>query len=151
MENTVSWAKPSGKGKSFWDGECSLATKEAKAKASRYRVSRSEYAEHAWRAALKKRDKVISKAKTLHFRRGVHEIAQSSRGVWGIVSWARNDSTYPKPLSKFSLMRRTEESLVTTFEEKVNTLRKTFFPPPPQADISDILEAVYSSSLSMSS
>ncbi len=81
MENTVPWAKPSGKGKLFWDGECSQVTKEAKAKASRYRVSRSEHAEHVWRAALKKRDKVISRVKTLHFRRGVHEMAQLSRGV----------------------------------------------------------------------
>ena len=78
-------------------------------------------------------------------------MAQSSRGVWGIASWARNDSIYLKPLSKFPSMRRTGESLVTTFEEKVNALRKTFFSSSPQVDISDILEAVYSSPLLMSS
>ena len=48
-------------------------------------------------------------------------------------------------------MRRTGESLVTTFEEKVNALRKTFFSSPPQADIFDILEAVYSSPLLINS
>ena len=48
-------------------------------------------------------------------------------------------------------MRRIEESLVTTFKEKVNALRKTFFSSLSQIDIFDILKAVYSSSLLMSS
>ncbi len=48
-------------------------------------------------------------------------------------------------------MRRIEKSLVTTFKEKVNALRKTFFSSSPQTDIFDILEAAYSSSLLMSS
>ena len=74
MKNIVSWAKSLEKDKLFWDGECSLATKKAKAKIFRYRVSRSEHAEHVWRATLKKRNKIISKIKTLHFRRKVHEI-----------------------------------------------------------------------------
>ena len=74
MKNIVSWAKSSGKDKLFWDGEYSLATKKAKTKTFRYRVSRNEHAEHTWRAALKKRDKIISKVKTLHFRRGVYEM-----------------------------------------------------------------------------
>ncbi len=78
-------------------------------------------------------------------------MAQLPRGVWGIASWARNDSTCPKPLPKFPPMRRIGEGLANTFEEKVNTLRKTFFPPPPKADISDILEAEYPSPLRISS
>ncbi len=78
-------------------------------------------------------------------------MAQSPRGVWGIVSWARNDSTCLKSLSKFSLMRRIGENLVTTFKEKVNALRKTLFSSFSQIDISDILKAVYSSSLLISS
>ena len=47
-------------------------------------------------------------------------------------------------------MRRTEKSLITTFEEKVNALRKTFFSSSSQIDIFDILKAVYSSSLLIS-
>ncbi len=149
VERAVPWAKSIGKGKSFWSRECSQVSREAKSLASQYQTSRSRYSENAWKAAIKRRNKVLSKAKALHFREGVHRAAQSSKGIWNLAKWARNESMNPRPLPKFPPLKKHNEGPATTFEEKVETLRETFFPPPPQADLADIPGTIYPPPLTM--
>lgn len=138
-----SLAKPSDRARSFWDHDCSEATQKAKRLATEYQHSRGNRREEEWRTALKHRNKVISRAKTLDFRRGVHEAGESQKGIWGLAKWARQNSMNPKPLPKFPALKDGEADLAGSFEGKVKVLRRTFFPPPPQADLTDIEDTVY--------
>ena len=151
VDKTVPWAKPSDKARSFWNQECAEATRVTKQLAVEYQENRSDHREEKWREAIKARNKAISKAKTLDFRRGVHEAGESQKGIWGLAKWARQDSMNPKPLPKFPALKRGDTTMARSFEDKVGVLRKTFFPPPPQADLSDIDNAIYPGPIGMDS
>lgn len=81
IEETVPWAKPAKRTKSFWNTDCKEATKEAVRKTRRYQTNRSFTTERERSAAIKKRNKTIARAKSLYFRNGVHEAAESARGI----------------------------------------------------------------------
>jgi len=88
--------------------------------------------EGAKNAAIKERNRVLRTEKAIDFRRKIHNAAESRKGIWGFAKWARNDSSSPRPLPKFPPLRRGDgEGVAETFEEKVEVLRTTFFPPPP--------------------
>lgn len=149
VELTVPWAKPPQRVKSFWNEDCNRAVSAAKGRTRHYQNSRSERSATNMRRAIQERDKILSKAKALHFRNGVHKAAQSPKGIWKLDKWARNDSMNPRPLPKTMPLQQSTGGLTTTFEGKVSVLREAFFPPPPQADLTDTQGAVYPTPLAM--
>ena len=144
IENTVPWAKPSTKVKTFWGPECRAATDKAQARAREYRKSRSDRTEKAWKDSIRERNRIFKKAKALHFRKSVHESAESKKGIWNLAKWAKDRSQEPKPLPKFPSLKKRSGELASKFEDKVTVLRETFFPPPSPAEVDDLKEAVYS-------
>ena len=146
---TVPWAKPPGKGKSYWTPECTKAVRRAKDAIAKTKGSRGTASEQQRTTAIRDRNRVITKAKALAFRRAVHEAGESPKGVWQLAKWARENSMEAKPLPKFpALKQAADRQMATTFKEKVSVLRETFFPPPPQADLADIQDANYPDPLS---
>ena len=143
VEETVPWAKPAKRAKSFWNADCKEATKEAAQKTRHYQNDRSHTTERERSMAIKKRNKIIAKAKSLYFRNGVHKAAESTKGIWRLAKWARNDSMRQRPLPKFPALQKSLGEKAYLFEDKVSVLRDTFFPPPPQADLADITGLVY--------
>ena len=107
------------------------------------------YREEKWREALNARNGIISKAKTLDFRLSVHEAGESQKGVWGLAKWARQDSMNPKPLPKLPALERRDNGRAESLEDQVGVLRETSFPPPPQADLTDVHETVYPDPIGM--
>ena len=72
----------------------------------------------------------------------VHEATEKPGGIWRLAKWARTKSHLPPPIPQFPTLQ-TENGLATTFEEKERALRMKFFPPPPEADLSDIANYSY--------
>lgn len=55
-----------------------------------------------------------------------------------MARWGKERSGKPREVPKFPPLRREDGSMATTFEQKIERLRKAFFPPPPLADLEDI-------------
>jgi exonuclease III len=137
VQHTVPWARP-GKGKSYWNQACTYITQEVKRLAKQYRGDRRQETEQVWRQAIQIRNKTLQKARTLDFRTQVDKAAKSERGIWSLAKWAKTDSRKPKVLPQFPVLQRGDGGLARTVEEKMATLRETFFPAPIEADLSDI-------------
>lgn len=89
-----------------------------------------------------KKQKVIKKAKHLFFRTQISEAASSSNGLWRLVKWACIKSQALREIPKMppSVFNN---CTANTFEEKIDMLKASFFPPPPEADLSDIESYTY--------
>jgi hypothetical protein len=99
----------------------------------------------AWRVyleALSAKGEVIRKAKAAHFKQAVAEAARGRRGIWPLAKWAKTRSHLPStPPSIPNLV--TPTGIATTPTEKAEALKARFFPPMPDANLSDIPNALY--------
>ena len=95
-----------------------------------------------------KKVKAIQKAKTLYFRESVHKAEISPREIWTLARWAKNQSQTPKELPVFPAMRFQSMNTVkaTSFEGKIQILKKCFFPLSQEASLEDINTAHYPTS-----
>ena len=142
IEKTVPWSRPSPRARSFWNGRCDAVTKEARRQRRAWQESRSLEDWEALKSAYARKKKVIQKAKTLDFRRGIHEASQSPEGIWRLARWAKDKSHLPQELPQFPALVK-EGGMADTFETKVEVLKEKFFPPPQAADLGDINDAEY--------
>ena len=69
-------------------------------------------------------------------------MSEKPNGIWKLARWAHTKSHLPPPLPQFPDLHTSRE-LANTFEEKERAFRENFFPPPPEADLSDIDGYVY--------
>jgi len=94
--------------------------------------------------------RTIRKAKALAFREGVHKASLKPTGVWRLARWGREKSGKPKALPQFPAIKDGTGGKATDFDGKVRALRKTLFPPPPQADLGNIATARYLAPIELS-
>ncbi len=99
----------------------------------------------AWRVyleALNAKGEAIRKAKAVHFKQAVAEAARGRRGIWPLAKWAKTRSHLPPtPPSIPNLV--TPSGTATTPVDKAEALKTRFFPPMPDAYLSDIPNASY--------
>jgi hypothetical protein len=99
----------------------------------------------AWRVYLEaanvKRE-AIKKAKAAHFKQAVANAARGRRGVWPLAKWAKTRSHLP-PTPPSIPDPVTPSGNALTPSEKAIALKARFFPPMPDADLSDIPNASY--------
>ncbi|EPS26195.1 hypothetical protein PDE_01131 [Penicillium oxalicum 114-2] len=85
--------------------------------------------------------RLVQKTLRNNYRQRVEEASASPSGLWNLVKWAKNrhnaSAAYTPPLVK------QDRGLTQEPGEKAETLRQTFFPPPLQADLSDIDRYAY--------
>lgn len=143
IEKSIPWAQPRTAAKSYWNRECTIATKEAKARLKEHHRNRTLESAENLRLAERAKVKIIRKSRTLHWRENIHEASLKTNGLWGLAKWARERSSKPKPLPQFPSLYDSEGGKVQDFEGKVKALRKVLFPPTPDADLRDIQGTVY--------
>ena len=142
IEKAVPLAKPGGIARSFWNVECTRATKNAAAARKAFKHNRCDESWEAVQDAVKIKGKVVRRARTLDFRRRIHESALSRTGVWALSKHACLHSRTPKALPKFHTLA-TEQETAETFEQKDALLRKRLFPPSAEAKLDDIPGTIY--------
>lgn len=69
-------------------------------------------------------------------RQRVEEASTSDSGIWKLVKWAKNRHIAAPTCTP--ALTKPDGELAHQAEEKVETLRQSFFPPPISADLSDI-------------
>lgn len=91
-----------------------------------------------------KKQKIIKKAKAIFFRTQISRATESAQGIWQLAKWAKDMSGKPKEVPKMPPLEF-EGCIANSFMEKTDMLKKTFFPPPPPADLRDIEGTFYPS------
>ena len=137
IDVSVPWAKPCQRAQSYWTPACNEATRTTR---RLRRVYTASQASEDWTAYLKsndKKQKIIQKAKKLDFRKVVARATNDPRLLWQMAKWGKNKSQEPKELPKMPKLRK-NGVVAETFQEKVHMFKEEFFPPPPEADLSDI-------------
>ncbi|KAJ5987694.1 hypothetical protein N7481_002904 [Penicillium waksmanii] len=81
--------------------------------------------------------RTIKKALSLGFRRWVRKASETKGGLWKLSKWARNRQQATSGVIP-PLKGPDSNTSATSDAEKVELLRKTFFPLPPEADLSDL-------------
>ena len=94
-----------------------------------------------------RKKKAIKNAKRADWRRAVHEAKDGRRGIWGLVRWGKERSHLPPELPTIPPLEKGNGELAMTFEEKTAILHARFFPPEPDADLSDMQGYTYPAEL----
>jgi hypothetical protein len=136
-------SKPTSFSVSWWSSELTQLVRNAR-RARRWHT-RCPCAE-AWRVyleALGAKREAIMRAKAVHFKQAVADAARGGRrGIWLLAKWAKTRSHLPPtPPSIPNLV--TPSGNTTTPSEKAEALKAQPFPPMPDADLSDIPDALY--------
>ena len=144
--------KLSNRARDFWNQSCF----EVVMKSRRLRIIwKTQGTLEAWNEYLKHNDhknKIIWQTKCTHFRSQMHELSEALKLTWRFAKWARIESQLLKKLSQFSSLKRSDiDHMTTTFEKKIEILRKKFFPSSSQANVSDIAESFISLTVSFNS
>lgn len=82
------------------------------------------------------RGRLIQKTLEQEHRAKIKDAVTKENGIWRLVKWAQNrEGLTSKPVPA---LRKPDVGLAERLEEKLDILRKAFFPKPPEADLSDI-------------
>ena len=97
-----------------------------------------------WKYTKKKKEKkkAIANEKRKYFRQEIAKAAEDQRGIWKLARWAKDKSHLPRELPQFPPLKN-QGGTATTYQDNIDVLKNHFFPPPPEADLSNIQGTVY--------
>ncbi len=126
----------------WWSSELTQLVRNAR-RARRWHNRRPcAKAWEAYHEALHAKREAIKKAKAVHFKKAVADAARGRGGIWPLAKSAKTRSHLPNtPPSIPTLVTPSETA--TTPQEKAEALKMRFFPPMPDANLSDIPNALY--------
>lgn len=142
IDMSTPWNNPSPRAISGFDKDCKQACTETQQLRRQWQLSRLDEDCQAYKKARNHKGRLISKYLRQSHRDKVTEAASSPKGLWKITKWAVRRQDTPTATITPSLTTP-DGSLASTPEAKADLLMKTFFPPPVNADLSDIPGYIY--------
>ncbi|QKX57721.1 uncharacterized protein TRUGW13939_04840 [Talaromyces rugulosus] len=136
IDASTPWSNPSPRSISGFDQECKEMCSSVQQLRRRWQRTRLEDDYEAYRQARNRKGRHIRKTLRNTHRQRVEEASASESGLWKLVKWAKNRHVVASACTP--TLVKPDGELAHQPEEKAETLRQTFFPPPPQADLSDI-------------
>jgi ribonuclease HI len=136
IDVSTPWSNPSLRSIPGFNQECKDICAEVQQLRRRWQRTRHEDDYEAYREACNRKGRHIQKTLRNIHRQRVEDASSSPSGLWNLVKWAKNRQVVPAACTP-TLVKPGGES-VHTPEEKAEVLRQCFFPPPPEADLSDI-------------
>lgn len=135
------WSNPSARSIPGFNQECKDLCTEVQRLRRRWQRTRLDEDHEAYREASTRKGRLIKKTLRNEYRQMVEEVSSTRSGLWKLVKWAKNrHNTAPAGTPE---LVRPDGELAKTMEEKAETFLETFFPPPPEADLSDIIGYSY--------
>ena len=128
IEETTPRKKPSPHSKRWWNEQLTTLRREANRLRNTYRRTKHEADKMVWRAKANEYIWEIRRAKTNKWKEYVDNA--DGKTIWQIQKYATSTMT--------TTHVPTLNEKAATNEQKVNALRKAFFPKPPLADLTDI-------------
>jgi hypothetical protein len=141
IDASTPWSNPSPHSIPGFSQDCKEICAEVQQLRRRWQRTRLEDDYEAYREARNRKGRHIQKTLRNTHRQRVEEASASDSGLWKLVKWAKNRHTIA-PTCTPTLMKPDGE-LAHQAEEKAETLRQSFFPPPLRANLSDINEYEY--------
>lgn len=136
IEASTSWSNPSPRSIPGFNQECKDLCTEVQQLRRRWQHTRQEDDYEAYRQARNKKGRTVQKTIRNNHRQKVEEATASQSGLWNLVKWAKNRQNASAACTP-ALVKQ-DGGLAQEPEEKAEILRQTFFPPPVQANLSDI-------------
>lgn len=136
IEASTPWSNPSPRSITGFDQECKDICSEVQQLRRRWQRTRQDDDYEAYRQARNKKGRIIQKNLRSTHRHRIAEASNSQTGLWSLVKWAKNRHSASSACTP--ALAKPNGELVQRPEEKAELLRQAFFPPPRQADVSDI-------------
>ena len=136
IEASTPWSNPSLRSIPGFNQECKDICREVQQLRRRWQRTRDDEDYEAYRKARNGKGRHIRKTLRSTYRQKVEEVSDSDSGLWKLVKWAKNRHIASSTCTP-ALMKPDGE-LAHQAEEKAETLRQSFFPPPSSADLSDL-------------
>jgi endonuclease/exonuclease/phosphatase family metal-dependent hydrolase len=136
IEASTPWSNPSPRSIPAFDQECKDICTEVQRLRRKWQRTRMDDDYEAYREARNRKGRHLQRNLRNTHRQRIEEASTSKSGLWKLVKWAKNRHT-PTSACTPELVKP-DGTLAQQPEEKAETLRQSFFPPPHQADISDI-------------
>jgi hypothetical protein len=136
IQVSTPWARPSQFAREGWNNECTEAIKACRKAFRRSERSQNEEDRKMIYTSLRNRKgRMIRNALRKGHRTWIRKATeQGPRGLWKVSKWARN-----RQQDSSGLIPTLEaDEVAESNAEKVELLRKTFFPLSPEADLADL-------------
>lgn len=103
------------------------------------------------RELSKVKRKTLRQSRRSTFRRQLHELPSTQKGIWSLVKWAKTRSSLPPELPRVPALAESPGTppLIMDFACQATLLARSFFPQPAPHDRSDIDEATYPEAMPM--
>ncbi|KAG9636027.1 hypothetical protein KCU64_g14772, partial [Aureobasidium melanogenum] len=119
--------------------EASAAIKECRRARRRWQRQMDQHSKKELNAARRKKATEISRSNRHEHRERVAQV-DSPEALWKLARWVRNkDNTKPV----FTPNLRYQGRTIQDWRQKAGAFAETFFPPPPEADMSDTIGYEY--------
>lgn len=136
IDASTPWSNPSPRSIAGFNQECKDICTEVQQLRRRWQQTRQDDDYEAYRQARNRKGRYIQKLLRNAHRQRVEEASSSKNGLWKLVKWAKNRQDIPPACTP--TLSKPDGKFVYRPEEKAEVLRQSFFPPPCQADLSDI-------------
>ncbi|OAQ57795.2 reverse transcriptase [Pochonia chlamydosporia 170] len=136
IEASTPLSNPSPRSIPGFDQECKDICTEVQRLRRRWQRTRQDDEYEAYRQARNRKGRHIQKLLRNTRRQRVEQASSSENGLWKLVKWAKN--RHETSAACTPALAKPDGKLVHRPEEKAELLRQSFFPPPCQADLSDI-------------
>jgi ribonuclease HI len=141
IDASTPWSDPSPRSISGFDQECKDVCREVQQLRRQWQQTRLDEDYEAYRVARNRKGRYIRSTLRNNHRQRVEEASASNSGLWKLVKWAKN--RHMASAACTPALVKTDGELAHQAEEKAETLRQSFFPPPLKADLSDIRRHEY--------
>jgi hypothetical protein len=136
IDASTPWSNPSPRSIPGFDQECKDLCREVQQLRRRWQRTRLDSDHESYREACNRKGRCIRKTLRNNHRQRVEEASASDSGLWKLVKWAKNRHTAAAACTP--ALVKPDGEFAHQVEEKAETLRQSFFPPPLRADLSDI-------------
>jgi hypothetical protein len=126
-----------------WSPECSALLREHRRARRRYTATQAQEDQELYKKLRNQLGRQIQRDTSTAWRRFIMEaVAEAKKGgLWRLSGWARKRAGKARTTPQLPPLRQDPHSpIVDTNEGKASILARRFFPPPAQADLSDINE-----------
>jgi hypothetical protein len=133
MIATTPTKRPCPHSKRWWTKRLTTLRRQSNKLRNKYRRTKQEQDKVVWRKKANEYTKEIAEAKTTTWR----EFVQNADGksIWQVKRYLSGSS--PQAVIP------TLDGKLETYEQMSSTFQRSFFPPPPQADLKDLRYAAY--------
>ncbi len=135
-------AKPSGRANPAWTREVEMLIQEAR-KARREATDLNPWNIRRYQQLTNAKKRALRRGRTLAWRKFIAETTKG-KGIWHMAKWAKTKANQPQTTPQFPPLQEGPETIPTydnTIRAKI--LAKKFFPPPEEADLSDVQGSAY--------